>query len=73
MTRPMGFAEFEQALRSKGAYYHIHHPFLVAMYEGRASREQIQGWLANRFYYQTSIPMKDAAILSNCSDRETRR
>jgi pyrroloquinoline-quinone synthase len=73
MTRPMSLAEFEQALRSKGAYYHIHHPFHVAMYEGRASREQIQGWVANRFYYQTSIPMKDAAILANCSDRETRQ
>jgi pyrroloquinoline-quinone synthase len=69
----MSLVEFEQALRSKGAYYHIHHPFHVAMYEGRASREQIQGWVANRFYYQTSIPMKDAAILANCSDRETRR
>ena len=44
----MSPAEFEQALRAKGAYYHIHHPFHVAMYEGRATREQIQGWVANR-------------------------
>ncbi|WP_437884032.1 pyrroloquinoline-quinone synthase PqqC [Pseudomonas sp. LRF_L74] len=66
-------AEFEQALRAKGAYYHIHHPFHVAMYEGRASREQIQGWVANRFYYQLNIPLKDAAILANCPDREARR
>lgn len=28
-------AAFEQALRAKGACYHIHHPFHVAMYEGR--------------------------------------
>ncbi|MEM8141226.1 pyrroloquinoline quinone biosynthesis protein C, partial [Morganella morganii] len=48
----MDRAEFERALRDKGRYYHIHHPFHVAMYEGRASREQIQGWVANRFYYQ---------------------
>jgi pyrroloquinoline-quinone synthase len=27
----------------------------------------------NRFYYQWCIPLKDAAILSNCDDRETRR
>src|SRR5690606_5713134 len=53
--------------------YHIHHPFHRAMYEGRATREQIQGWVANRFYYQVNIPMKDAAILANCPDRETRR
>src|ERR1700694_4440028 len=40
---------------------------------GRASREQVQGWVANRFYYQINIPLKDAAILANCSDREVRR
>ena len=33
---PMSPAEFEQALRAKGAYYHIHHPYHVAMYQGRA-------------------------------------
>lgn len=66
-------AEFEQALRAKGAYYHIYHPYHVAMYEGRATREQIQGWVANRFYYQVNIPLKDAAILANCPDREVRR
>lgn len=69
----MSPAEFEQALRAKGAYYHIHHPFHVAMYEGRSTRAQIQGWVANRFYYQANIPLKDAAILANCPDREIRR
>ncbi|MFC0708081.1 pyrroloquinoline-quinone synthase PqqC [Azorhizophilus paspali] len=74
MTEPaMSPAEFEQALRAKGAYYHIHHPFLVAMYEGRSTREQIRGWVANRFYYQVNIPLKDAAILANCPDRAVRR
>ena len=43
------------------------------MYAGRATREQIQGWVANRFYYQVNIPMKDAAILANCPDRDVRR
>ena len=70
---PMSVTEFEQALRDKGRYYHIHHPFHVAMYDGSASREQIQGWVANRFYYQINIPLKDAAILANCPDRDTRR
>ncbi|WP_421684295.1 pyrroloquinoline-quinone synthase PqqC [Stutzerimonas urumqiensis] len=66
-------AEFEAALRAKGAYYHIHHPYHRAMYEGRATREQIQGWVANRFYYQVNIPLKDAAIMANCPDRDARR
>ncbi len=72
-TEPMTPEAFEQALRAKGAYYHIHHPYHIAMHNGQASREQIQGWVANRFYYQTSIPLKDAAIMANCPDPQTRR
>ncbi len=41
--------------------------------EGRATPEQVRGWVANRFCYQLAIPLKDAAILSNCPDREVRR
>jgi pyrroloquinoline-quinone synthase len=66
-------AEFEQRLRDKGRAYHIHHPFNVMLNSGRAQPEQIRGWVANRFYYQVSIPIKDAAILSNCNDRAVRR
>lgn len=65
--------EFEAQLRARGAGYHIHHPFNVRMNEGRLRPDQIRGWVANRFYYQVSIPRKDAAILANCPDRETRR
>lgn len=66
-------AEFEARLREKGRSYHIKHPFHVLMFEGKLSREQVQCWVANRYYYQISIPVKDAAILSNCPVREVRR
>jgi pyrroloquinoline-quinone synthase len=33
----------------------------------------VRGWVANRFYYQRNIPIKDAAILANCPVREVRR
>lgn len=66
-------SEFETQLRSRGAGYHIHHPFNVKMNSGQLSEEQIRGWVANRFYYQINIPLKDGAIISNCPDRETRR
>lgn len=65
--------EFEERLREKGRAYHIHHPFNVMLNSGAASREQIRGWVANRYYYQINIPLKDAAILSNCPDRAVRR
>lgn len=54
-------------------YYHINHPYQVLMHEGKLDREQVQGWVANRFYYQIRIPNKDGAILANCPDREVRR
>lgn len=66
-------AAFEARLREQGTAYHIHHPFNRMLNEGRATPEQIRGWVANRYYYQISIPLKDAAILSNCPDRELRR
>jgi pyrroloquinoline-quinone synthase len=43
------------------------------MYEGKLTKEQLQCWVANRFYYQIAIPMKDGAILSNCPDVEVRK
>ena len=70
---PMPADEFEARLRDKGTSYHIHHPFHVMMAEGKLTQKQLQGWVANRFYYQIAIPVKDAAILSNCPDREIRR
>ena len=70
---PWSAAEFEQRLRDKGRAYHIHHPFNVMLNSGRAEPAQIRGWVANRFYYQVSIPIKDAAILANCDDRSVRR
>jgi pyrroloquinoline-quinone synthase len=70
---PWTRAEFEDKLREKGKGYHIYHPFHVMMYEGKLSKEQLQSWVANRFYYQIAIPMKDAAILSNCPDVEVRK
>jgi len=65
--------EFEARLRGLGVRYHIHHPFNIMLNTGKATREHIRGWVANRFYYQANIPIKDAAILANCTDRAARR
>jgi pyrroloquinoline-quinone synthase len=71
--QPWTDAEFEEKLRSMGQSYHIHHPYQVMMKEGKSSRSQIQAWVANRYYYQINIPIKDAAIMANCPEREVRR
>ncbi|MDE0841820.1 MAG: pyrroloquinoline-quinone synthase PqqC [Porticoccaceae bacterium] len=73
MSEAWSRPEFEQKLRDKTRFYHIHHPYQVAMNSGQSSPQQIRGWVANRFYYQTTIPIKDAAILANCKHRGVRK
>ena len=70
---PWTRAEFEARLRAKERYYHINHEFHVRMNEGGLDKEAVRGWVANRFYYQTTIPVKDAAIMANCPARDHRR
>jgi pyrroloquinoline-quinone synthase len=72
--QPWDRDEFLNRLRDVGRRaYHDKHPFHVAMNEGRLTPDQVRGWVANRFHYQRNIPIKDAAILSNCGDHEVRR
>jgi pyrroloquinoline-quinone synthase len=60
-------------LRSFSTSYYANHPFHQLMHEGRLTRRQLQGWVANRLAYQRAIPRKDAAIISNCPDPDVRR
>ena len=53
--------------------YHHLHPFNQRMHRGELSREELQLWVANRFYYQINIPVKDALILAHCPEREVRQ
>jgi pyrroloquinoline-quinone synthase len=64
---------FVARLRAQGTRYHNLHPFHRRMDAGELSREELQRWVANRFYYQECNPLKDAAILSNCPEVEVRR
>jgi pyrroloquinoline-quinone synthase len=65
---------FEARLRQIGAdRYHDKHPFHQQLHSGACTPEQVQAWVINRYYYQCSIPMKDAAFLSRCSDPDLRR
>ena len=71
---PWSRDEFTAQLRAIGqASYHDKHPFHRLMNEGRLDREQLQLWVANRFYYQKNIPIKDAILLSRCPDRGIRK
>ena len=65
---------FIERLRDEGARrYHDEHPFHRRMHAGALSRAELQRWVANRYYYQTRIPIKDALILAKSEDPAFRR
>jgi pyrroloquinoline-quinone synthase len=66
-------ALIERLRREGEPRYHIYHSFHRRMNEGRLDQASIRTWIINRFAYQRVIPVKDAAILSNCPVREIRR
>lgn len=71
---PLSREEFVDWLRREGASrYHDAHRVHLLMHEGLLSREQLQQWVLNRYYYQTRIPIKDAIILSKSEDPAFRR
>ena len=65
LTAPLAPDDSADALRSFSGSYYANHPFHQLMHEGKLSKRQLQGWVANRLAYQRAIPRKDAAILSN--------
>lgn len=66
--------EFEARLRQIGAdRYHDKHPFHHLLHGGGCTPDQVRAWVINRYYYQHSIPMKDAAFMSRVEDPEMRR
>jgi len=66
--------ELEAALRAIGAErYHIHHPFHRLLHDGKLTRAQVQAWALNRYYYQASIPAKDATLMARLPTPELRR
>jgi len=66
--------ELEAALRAVGdERYHIHHPFHHSLHGGKLTRNQVQAWALNRYYYQASIPAKDATLMARFPTAEERR
>jgi coenzyme PQQ biosynthesis protein C len=74
MTELLSPDELEGALRKIGAErYHSRHPFHALLHGGKLDKGQVQAWALNRFYYQSHIPMKDAAIVARSQDAVFRR
>jgi pyrroloquinoline-quinone synthase len=70
----MNRTAFEARLRRIGAErYHDKHPFHALLHGGGCTPDQVRAWVINRFYYQSRIPMKDAAFMSRVEDPDLRR
>ncbi len=70
----MSADELERRLRAIGAErYHDRHPFHTLLHGGKLDKGQVQAWVLNRYYYQSRIPMKDAALISRVEDPALRR
>src|SRR5262249_61674169 len=66
--------QLEAALRDIGARrYHRLHPFHALLHGGKCTKGQVQAWALNRYYYQASIPLKDASLIARCEDSALRR
>ena len=66
-------AELDAALRQIGATrYHNLHPFHQLLHGGKLNKGQVQAWALNRYFYQSTIPIKDAVVISRFRDRVTR-
>ena len=71
---PWTATEFEARLRRVGTErYHDKHPFNLRMHAGTLTPDELRTWVRNRYYYQTRIPVKDAAILGKSGDSAFRR
>lgn len=65
---------FEARLRQIGAErYHDKHPFHHRLHGGDCSADEVRAWVINRYYYQSRIPMKDAAFMSRVENPALRR
>ena len=74
MSALLSPAELEDKLRQLGAErYHDKHPFHALLHGGKLNRGQVQAWALNRYYYQSRIPLKDAALIARAEDPALRR
>ncbi|MET7527230.1 pyrroloquinoline-quinone synthase PqqC [Streptomyces sp900116325] len=71
---PLPPAAFESEVRELAqSRYHDRHSFNVRMHRGELSPTELRTWVANRFHYQRSIPVKDALILAKLPEPAMRR
>jgi coenzyme PQQ biosynthesis protein C len=74
LTDVLDRAGLEASLRRIGEerYHHLH-PFHRRLHGGQCTRSEVQAWALNRYFYQSMIPIKDAAVLGQMQEPALRR
>jgi len=73
MTHLLTPDQLEAELRAIGAKrYHNLHPFHKMLHGGECTKQQVQAWALNRYYYQCGIPRKDCALMANMEEKDMR-
>jgi pyrroloquinoline-quinone synthase len=49
------------------------HPWDAIFREGKCTKEQLQGWAKERYYFTKQVPIKEYSILYNCPHADVRR
>jgi pyrroloquinoline-quinone synthase len=65
--------EFTAALRGLSVRYWDRHPFHLRLHAGRCTPAEVRSWVANRWYYQSILARKNAAVIAGCPLPEVRR
>jgi pyrroloquinoline-quinone synthase len=75
LERKLSPEEFKQTFVriNKEDHNHPPHPWDLLFREGKCTKEQLQGWAKERFYFVQQVPIKEYGILFNCPYPEVRR
>ncbi len=75
LDRKLGPDEFIQTFFevNKSDHQRPAHPWDTLFREGQCSKQQLQGWGKERYYFTRQVPIKEYSILYNCPHPEVRR
>lgn len=75
LERTLSPAEFKETFKRVNREDHKRppHPWDLLFREGKCTREQLQGWAKERYYFVKQVPVKEYGILFNCPYPAVRR
>lgn len=75
LAQKLSPADFKETFKrvNKEDHQRPPHPWDLLFREGECTKQQLQGWAKERYYFVKQVPIKEYAILNNCPHPEVRR